>query len=690
MNSRAASTVLDALQAFRASPPICPVKNAEENVFLQGGMLTWDADLTPYMKRPLSLWASNEVESIIFVAPAQTGKTQGLVDNGVAYVVLATKSDVMVIEKTGRDALDSSKRRFGPMFRRSRALRNQLMPGRHADGLLNKQFKSGNMLTIGHPSKNVVSGKAIRFIAMPDYDRYPDDAGGEGAFYFLAKKRTTSFMSLGLTVVESSPGGIILDPKWSASTPHEAPPSAGIASLYNLGTRERWYWPCPECEEYYEAGPGLKTVWVPDDGPIMERAERAMLVCTNCGSHIDPALKRELNARAVWVPDGMTVDRNGELHGEAPANKAVSFWLHGTAAAYQPLSGLVVNYLNALKVFNDTGEEGDLQATVNADQGWPYLPRLSAAAREYDSLMDRRENLLKRHVPEGVRFLTAAIDVQASKFAVLVVGWGAHQEQWIIDRFDLKYSNRGPEVLVEPASYIEDWQILIKHVIKKRYPLADESGRDMGIFATGCDSGGVDGVTDNAYEFWRSLRKNRLHRRLVLLKGGERQLAGARYKITHPESTTQNKSRRRTADAAPVLLVSSKMLKDSCNAALNREQSGAGFVHFPQWLGKSFFEELTAEEKDANGRWVNPGGNPNESWDLFYYARAIALYMGMERIKWEGPSQGWAKDWDLNSQVADIVDEEKQIAEKVLDNNDKPAKPRYNLMGRKSRWSSRR
>ncbi|MCE3090551.1 phage terminase large subunit family protein, partial [Escherichia coli] len=59
--------------------------------------------------------------------------------------------------------------------------------------------------------------------------------------FSLASKRTTTFMSSGMTLVESSPGRDVKDVKWRRTSPHEAPPTTGILSLYNRGDRRRWY-----------------------------------------------------------------------------------------------------------------------------------------------------------------------------------------------------------------------------------------------------------------------------------------------------------------------------------------------------------------------------------------------------------------------------------------------------------------
>ncbi|MBK7543297.1 MAG: phage terminase large subunit family protein [Candidatus Competibacteraceae bacterium] len=41
------------------------------------------------------------------------------------------------------------------------------------------------------------------------------------------------------------------DPQWQPHNGHDAPPCKGIFAIYAQGTRKRWYWPCPECGEYF-------------------------------------------------------------------------------------------------------------------------------------------------------------------------------------------------------------------------------------------------------------------------------------------------------------------------------------------------------------------------------------------------------------------------------------------------------
>lgn len=56
------------------------------------------------------------------------------------------------------------------------------------------------MLKIGWPSINVLSSSDYKYVALTDYDRWPEDIDGEGDGFSLASKRTTTFMSAGMTL----------------------------------------------------------------------------------------------------------------------------------------------------------------------------------------------------------------------------------------------------------------------------------------------------------------------------------------------------------------------------------------------------------------------------------------------------------------------------------------------------------
>lgn len=217
-----------------------------------GNSVPWDPMVAPYVLEPMDCLASREYDAVIFVGPARTGKTNGLIDGWVVYNIVCDPSDMLLVQMTQDKAQEHSKKRLARTFRCSPEVRKNLSPRRNDNNVHDKYFLSGSFLKIGWPSINVMSSSDFKCVALTDYDRFPEDIDGEGDGFSLASKRTTTFMSAGMTLVESSPGRDIRDSKWRRKSPHEAPPTTGILSLYNRGDRRRWYWPCPHCGEYFQ------------------------------------------------------------------------------------------------------------------------------------------------------------------------------------------------------------------------------------------------------------------------------------------------------------------------------------------------------------------------------------------------------------------------------------------------------
>ncbi len=53
-----------------------------------GNSVPWDPLVAPYVIEPMNCLASREYDAVIFVGPARTGKTIGLIDGWVIYNVI--------------------------------------------------------------------------------------------------------------------------------------------------------------------------------------------------------------------------------------------------------------------------------------------------------------------------------------------------------------------------------------------------------------------------------------------------------------------------------------------------------------------------------------------------------------------------------------------------------------------------
>ncbi|RRU90032.1 terminase [Stenotrophomonas maltophilia] len=630
-----------------------------------GAAGSWDPDTTPYMVEPLDTTGSRHYEAVVFVGPARSGKTISLIDARLAYLITCNPADAMVVQMSKDAAEDYSKTRIARSIAASPELRSRLSPRAHDDNILLKFFRSGMSLRMGWPSVSVLSGKDIHDVLMTDVDNYTGDLTIDECFG-LGLKRTQTYMSAGMVVAESSPATDYADGAWKPLHPHQGPPAAGIAALYARGDRRRWYWPCPECGERFQAAPGYDGFALPPMEELLERVvlddvqkmarHYSLLHCPHCGVGLQHRWKDGMNRSGVWAAEGQAVHADGTVTGDRPEARIASYWLGGVAASYQSWESLIERYLQALRTFATTGEERPLKTTHNVDGAINYVPMAARSASDPNEMQERAEVWPAGAVPAGVRFLLAEVDVQANRFVVLVLGFGIGEsgqlERWVVDSFTLRTSKRedgsGGFLPLDPPKYLEDWERLVEKVISRRYPLDDATGRSMPVHAVGIDWGGKSGTSVRALEFWRSLKARKLHARVRLIKGDARREGGL-FRETFPDSSKRRDRKSGSKGDVPQLLLNVDRLKDTVDANVKRAEPGPGYYHFPDWLPEAFYAELTAESRTAKG-WENLAKRRNEAFDLCGYAEGMALWLKVPAINWTTPPP-WAAPWDDNPDV---------------------------------------
>lgn len=616
----------------------------------------WKNATVPYMVEPMNTFVSRVYNGMIFVGPAQSGKSDSLVLNTLLYSIKVDPMDMMLVCPTMLDGRDFGIRRIDRLHRHSEEIGKMLLPTADADNRFDKQYSTGMLFTIAWPTPSQLAGKPIGRIVLTDRDRMPDNVDGDGEPFDLASKRTTTFGSYAMTVAESSPSREVSNTRWIPQSPHEAPPCEGILKLYNRGDRRRWLWPCPHCGEYFE-GMFKHLIWDNDaPGTNKDKAAAVRMGCPHCGLPIHPDEREDMQFWGTWVKDGQAVDSKGCVFGPEPRTSIASFWLRGVAAAFATWKALLEIYLNANDEYVRTGSEEALRKFYNNDLGEPYYPKSAHDTRLPEVLKARAEKSLgERVVPLGVRFLIATIDVQKNMFVVQVFGImpGLKFDTVLVDRFEIRKSQRtdhdNERLWVKPSTYVEDWNEITEHVIDKEYPLGDDSGRMMSIRFVGCDSGGRAGVTSMAYSYYRNLREQNKHRRFILLKG-ETQPNHPRARITYPDSAKKDMKAGARGDI-PVLMLNSNQLKDDLDGRLDCLEPGKGMFLFPDWLSDSWFSELCTEIRTDKG-WDNVAGHRNEAWDLSYYCIGICVseLLRIEGLNWDDPP-GWAAPWDKNDLI---------------------------------------
>ncbi len=193
---------------------------------------------------------------------------------------------------------------------------------------------------------------------------------------------------------------------------------------------------------------------------------------------------------------------------------------------------------------------------------------------------------------------------------------------------------------IDPASYPEDWDQITEKVLRATWRTPDE-GKELKPLMTVVDTGGEgkqnggEGVTHNAYEWYRRVRAQGLANRVMLYKGGNIPTAPIIR-----ETLVAGKDGK-TADV-PLYVCNPHLLSDAVDAGLRRAHPGPGYIHFPKphhpttnpegWLQASFFDELHAEVRGPNGVWAKVRKR-NESFDLCRMGRAGLLRLGLDKLQ---------------------------------------------------------
>ncbi|MBK4216127.1 phage terminase large subunit family protein [Paracoccus caeni] len=645
-----------ALPAWRPAQRISVTEAAEKymRVNVSGQWQPFRRDVTPYMVEPTDMIASRSYRGLSFCGPSQSGKTQ-MLQSAIAYMITADPGRVALFQMTREAAAEFERNKIAPMVRNSPELRNRQAHGRGADNIYHKLFTGGTQLTLDWPTITKMSSATIRMVLGTDYDHFPESIDGEGDGYSLMRARARTYLSRGMVVVESSPGAPLKDESWRPVSPHDCPPvEYGVLSLYPLGTRGRWYWPCPNCEAEFE--PTFKRLKYPKDADPMEAGEAAKMICPHCGFGFGHDLKRELNSAGRWLHESREMDDRG-LPKLVPIDSGIvrktdmlSYWLDGAAAAFASWRELVTTYEQAVETFETTGDEEKLKTAMNTGQAQPYFPRSADSGLEVtvQGLRDKARglDLPKGIAPSWARYLTISVDVQGTRFDVGVTAWGENGQHMPIDRFDIFTLPGGdPTRMLKPFETAEDWAALVP-MAERSWPIAGTEAR-MKAVAIGVDLHGGGATTDNAYRFYRG-RKKAGQRDLWHLTRGEGGLKHRdRVWKKAPESASQRSRRRRVAKDIEILFMATDRLKDAVMASLRAEAGTINSCLIPEWMGDDHLTEMTAERRGTKGWEKRPGMVRNESLDHLVQARAMHIIRGGEKIDWMQPA-AWAS-WDARN-----------------------------------------
>jgi phage terminase large subunit GpA-like protein len=689
--------VAEAFEALRPPERVDVADFAAANRYLvnEGGGYVgrWRHDPVPYLVEPMQAWTARRYPTIAVVGPGQSAKTN-IAENILLHDVATDPANMLWYMQTDDAVAAFVKGRINPMIQSHEPLRSRQGLRPVDDSLHFKRFRGMTVEFLSATASNLINKSAPRIIA-DEIDAYPQGLGDVKAL--LDIRRQAFGRESRLLAISHPDLAEGLDPgRWTQ----------GIMGIFADSDRRIWYWPCPHCGAWSSPNPwGSRVMAIdyPADEALDEVERRARLLCPVNGCLIEDGERAGMNRAGRWIGNGQVIAEDGTIEGELVQSRTCGFWIVGAMSPFVMggIGGLARARVKAERehaLGQDEGSEATLRTVMSKQWGVPWAPPRRVGAADANELAARAEaSLVLGEVPDGVRFLTLAIDCQNAHFDWLMRGWGLGGENWVIDRGMLGGG---------PATNPDDWDQLYERVIARAWPLADGSGRVMAVRAAGYDSHGQPGVTTQAYAAW--LRWHRLGRvrkygRIsgrdawaILPMRGVGTPGAARLNVTYPD-TSRVVGRKASRGDVPVAQFNANAFKDDLAGQLQRVMPGPWHVHFPASLRAAkpphpFFEQLAAEKRDSAGRWQKPNNAArNEALDQLVMSHVMAHLHGLSRIDWDRPP-AWADVWDNNPLVQSPS--EREPIPDLLPNDGVPAAAvvqaqRGWLGGRREGWLTR-
>ncbi|WP_268807803.1 phage terminase large subunit family protein [Thiothrix eikelboomii] len=565
----------------------------------------WKTSRVPFMREiMLDLSCTSDVQEVTLMKATQIGGTE-VGNNFVGYTIDHNPGPTMVVQPTLEMAKRYSRQRIAPMVRDMAVLSEKIAPERSRDSgntMLEKDFIGGYLVITGANSATGLRSMPVANLLLDEVDAYPFDLDGEGDPEQLAIKRTQNFARKKI---------------FRVSTP-TVDGLSRVKRAFLKGDQRYYHVPCPHC------GTEQPLVWANirwgKNLPREEQPSSVYYQCGDCQQAIAEHHKPAMLSAGRWVAH----------HPKSPKHRR-SYHLN---SLYSPLGWY--SWVQAVQDWLDAQSDVELLKTftntVLAETWKEQVNDVNATL-----LQTKADAYGRSIIPAGGLVLVGAVDVQDNRLEAYVYAFGRGEEQWLID-YEVFLGDPGvsaddSEKRDSPWREVDDW--LLK-------PWVHASGAVLTVEAYAVDTGGHH--THDAYHYVR----NHVHHGAVAVKGESRK---NRPILGRPSWQDIDWRGKTTKQGVQLYLVGTDTAKDMLYNRFQRtDRSGAGVIHFPDWLPLEVFEQLTSEKKVRRYRhgfavydWIKSSSTRNEALDCLVYIQCIAQKIGLHRYsnqRWDALEQG--------------------------------------------------
>lgn len=547
-------------------------------------------DVTPHLTwpgGPLEALDDPAVQEIVGQKSAQVAWTSGVLGNALGKWIDLDPSPILVLFPKAEAAKQYVAEKFEPMVEATPRLKKKIdLRSRKLQQRQDfKKFPGGFLKLVGSNSPASVKSTPVPRVAVEEPDDCNLNLRGQGDSIKLAKERLKTFRHAKIII-----GG----------TPTIKGLSAIEAEL-ELSDKRIGLVPCHDCgQEHALSFDNLHC----DQDPSYQheiygncRPESAYYACPHCGSIWDDNQKNANLKHGRWQA---TAEFRG-IAGYSLNELYATFW----GSRFEVL---IEKRLQA-EYHAERGHLGPMIAFVNSSKGESY-EYLSDAPKTAE-LEARAEAYSEMTAPKGALMITAGIDVQHDRLAVVIVGWGRGEESWRL------YWGELPGNSLDKADPV--WQALDKLLAT---PIASQHGGQLAVSAASIDCS--DGTSSDAvYSYVR----DRQRFGVMAVKGASIDSRDKEIFTKPPQSIDANQSNTKAAKyGLRVHMVGTHKAKSLIDARLRLKGCGAGRMHWYAEIRGDYYEQLTNEVLAPHPRnpskmiWQIKAGRRNEALDCEVYA----------------------------------------------------------------------
>lgn len=552
----------------------------------------YNPDLTPWVLGIHEALDNPAVTEVVCMKSAQVAWTDGVLLNYIGRRIDLDPCPMILMFAKEEAAKEFNDEKLVPMIEVTPVLGEKIPIGsrRDRDNRWDyKGFAGGFLKLVGSNSPSSVKSTPSPVVAVEEPDDCNTNVREQGDTITLLKERTKSFPRRkvifgGTPTIEGA---------------------SNIEAGYK-GSDQRKFWiPCPHCDEYQVlAWEQVRYVEDPASPPHEiyghQQPESARYLCPHCGGLWTDAEKNRAVRRGEWRAGGAFRGVAGfyinELYSPFPGSK---------------FARLVEKYLTA-QYHLAAGDDTKARSFRNNTEGLPYAYKSDVPAG--DELKTRAEAYAEKTAPRGGLLITAGVDVQHDRLAIVLRAWGRGEESWLVYWGEIYGSTLNPH----GGAWLDLDKLLggeIRH----------ETGAVLFVSAASID--GSDGNrTEIVHEYVRS-RRGRLPCQLLAVKGAAEQGDDKKEIFSTPRKADTGKKFKPSKTGLQTFIVGTARAKDLIlETRVKLQGAGPGRLHWYESVRADYWEQLVSEVKapsrlNRNRKvWTKKASVRNEALDCEVYA----------------------------------------------------------------------